>query len=298
MFRSSPTRCTGIHVAANGIYAVELSRRKQSVSLSRCAAVPVAASLSLPDALADHDGRASLVQALRLLHGDGFDVERPYFALSGAGVFIKRRFVLARDKGMTREQLLWEAEQLLAEDIDDYVVDTLATRHHGFFIAARRQILDLYGVLCREAGMGRPGFDMSSFALCNALESCGVGGEGIEIVLQEDGEIMRAVLLRDGEYEGESVWSQQEKGPATGLGLLCNAELDQGEVAHRLWVVGSGDAGGAVDLGEFADEVGDLNPFVGLTVSEMAKETLASNDVPARAYVVAAGLAFRGLADA
>ena len=296
MLRSSTIHCTGIHVVPDAVYAVELSRRRQRVSLSRCAVVRTERPLSMPESLADDQDRARLVEALRLLRRSGIGAERPYFALSGAASFIKRRFVLARAEEATREQLLWEAGQLLGRDVDEYVVDTLVTRRHGFFIAARRQILDLHSALCRQAKVGKPGFDMASFALCNALESRG-GGDGVEVILQNDGDDARAVLLRDGEYESESIWSLDEVTVVDGLARLCEAELDEDESARRLWVAGHGDSGRA-GLEELADEVVDLDPFAGLPMTEAAGRTLESSQVSPRAYAVAAGLAFRGLVDA
>ena len=298
MFGSSIIRCTGIHVVPDAVYAVELSRRRQRVSLSRCAVVRTERPLSMPQSLVDDQDRARLVEVLRQLRRSGIDARRPYFALSEPASFIKRRFVLPHSAEATRQQLLWEAGQLLGSDVDEYVVDTLVTRRHGFFIAARRQILDLYGALCRQARVGKPGFDMVSFALCNALESRDAGGDGVEVILQDDGGSARAVLLRDGEYEAESIWSLDDVTVADGLARLCEAELDEDETARRLWVAGHGDIDGSAGLERLADEVVDLDPFVGLPMTAAAGRALESSQVPPRAFAVAAGLAFRGLADA
>ena len=297
MLGSSTIRCTGIHLAPHGVYAVELARRRKSVSLSRCAMVRMSGPLEIPEALADDEGRSKLVEALQVLRRGGIEAERPYFALSGTASFIKRRFLLPRDREATREQLLWEAGQLLEQDEEEYVVDTLVTRRHGFFIAARRQILDLHGALCRQAQMGHPGFDMASFALCNALESCGAGGGGIEIVLQDDGESARAVLLRDGVYEAESSWTLDEMTAAGGLERFCEAELGEQDSLRRLWVAGPGETEGRGGLAGLTDEVTDLDPFIGLPVAESARQALESVETPPRAYAIAAGLAFRGLTD-
>jgi hypothetical protein len=62
-------------------------------------------------------------------------------------------------------------------------------------------------------------------------------------------------------------------------------------------VAGHGDSGRA-GLEELTDEVVDLDPFAGLPMTEAAVRALESSQVPPRAYAVAAGLAFRGLADA
>ncbi len=280
------------------MYVVQLSRREQRVSLTRCTVVRLERALTMPESLADDEARILLVEALRVLHRGGIDVARPYFALSGTTCFIKRRFVLPQADGATREHLLWEAGQLLGADIDDYGVDTLVTARHGFFIAVRRQILDLYGVLCHQAGLGKPGFDMASFALCNALENSGTGGVGVEVVLQDDGYSGRAVLLRDGIYEGEHSWSLEESGVTDGIARLLRAELDENEAVPRVWLAGPGDTvnGGAGFDG--IDHVVEIDPFAGLLVADSVRRTLETARVPLRAYTVALGLAVRGLADA
>jgi Tfp pilus assembly PilM family ATPase len=293
VLRSSTTQCTGIHVASDGVYVVQLSRRGRRVSLARCTAVRLERSVTMPESLADSEARELLAEALRVLRRGGIDVARPYFALSGTACFIKRRFALPRSAEATREHLMWEAEQLLGPDVDEYVVDTLVTPRHGFFIAVRRQILDLHRALCRQARLGDPGFDMASFALCNALESCGAGGAGVEVILQEEGHSARAVLLRDGAYEGESSWILDDQTMTAGVTRLCQAELDEHESVPRMWLASGGHAGGF----DRVDEVLELDPFAGLSVPDSVRQTLNNAEVPPRAYTVAVGLAVRGLAD-
>lgn len=296
MLRSSTIRCTGIHVASTGVFAVELSRRRRQVSLTRCAVIRMEPPLTMPACLVEDQDRRRLVDALSVLRQGGMEVERPFFALSDTASFIKRRFVLPKNEEATRQQLLWEADQLLEQDAHEYVIDTLVTNQHGFFIAARRQILELYAVLCQQAQVGRPEFDMASFALCNALE-CSGGGGGVEVILQATQERARAVLLRGGAYAGEDDWSLDSMTTVDGLRRLCDVELKQDERIDRLWLTGTGDD--AIDRFEgLAEQVDELDPFVGLPVTDSAREALQSTQVRPRAYAIAAGLAFRGLADA
>jgi Tfp pilus assembly PilM family ATPase len=295
VLRSSTIRCTGIHVAPTGVFAVELSRRRQQVSLTRCAVIRMEPPLTMPGCLVEDQGRRRLVEALSVLRQGGMEAEKPFFAISDTASFIKRRFVLPKNEEATRQQLLWEADQLLEQDAQDYVIDTLITRQHGFFIAARRQILELYGVLCQQAQVGRPEFDMASFALCNALE-CSGGGGGVEIILQTTQQSARAVLLRDGAYVGEEDWSLDAMTTIDGLGRLCDVELTENETIDRLWLAGCGDD--TVDQFEgFAEQVAELDPFVGLPVADSARQALESTKNRPRAYAIAAGLAFRGLAE-
>lgn len=303
MLGSGTARGTGIHVGAEALYAVELSRRRSRVFLARCATVPLEAPPRLPEQLADDDGRARLVAALRDLKARGVEGRRPFFSLAGTATFVKRRFALPGAEAETREQLLWEARQLLEEDLDDYVVDVHVTRRYGFIVAARRQILELYGVLCREAGVERPGFDMTSFALCNALEGSGAAADrGTDLIACCDPSEARLVLLRDGEYEAESSWAWQREGAALGLSQelarLCAAELTEGERADRMWTAGTRAPADDGLLSRFASEVMPLDPFAGLTRTADAEADLDSSGLQARAFAVAAGLAYRALTEA
>lgn len=295
MLRASTTRCTGIHLAPEAVYAVELVQRRGRTALQRCGRVRLEQPLELPDALVDGTTRADLVEALQTLQEGGFSLERPYFALAGTACFIKRRIVAPGSAETAREHLLWEAEQLLGADMDDYAIDTLVTARHGFFIAVRREILELYGVLCREAHAGKPGFDMTSFALYNAFERFGVAGEGSEAILQVDGSGARMILVRDGEFEGETGWSGEAEDWSASAARWLEEEMVDGQERLRLWLAG----GGATDVASrLAESVDDLDPFDDLPMSTVARRTLDGADAPKRAWVVATGLAVRGLADA
>lgn len=299
MLGSSTTICSGIHVGADAIYAVELARRRSRVSLTHCAAVDLDDALVLPEQLVEDVSRRQLVDALRELKRRGLSVRRPFFALTGTATFVKRRFLLPKAEAETRDHLLWEAGQFLAEDVDEYVLDVLMTRRYGFVVAVRRQILELYGVLCREAGVEAPGFDVCSFALCNALEGCGaVAGRGAELIYHSEPGSARGVLLRDGEYTAETSWSTADGEPTDCLARLCDTELDEGERAARLWLSGPQAPTDRDLLAELAESVRGLDPFDGLSLAPVAQEELSRSGLDESAFAMAAGLAFRALADA
>lgn len=266
--------------------------------LAHCTVVRLKEPVVLPDALVDGDGHAALVEALEVLQTGGIDVGRPYFALSGTACFIKRHFALNDAEELTREHLTWEARQLLGSDVDDYVIETLLTQRCGFLIAVRRQILELYGVLCRHAGLGSPGFDMASFALCNALEHGGAGGTGAEIILQQDTAAARAVLLRDGVYEGEQSWAHDEQSVIDGVARFMGTWLVDGDQAPHLWLAGGNGSADVDGLPSGIEAVAELDPFAGMDMADTAQRALRSADVAPGMFAVALGLAVRGLADA
>ena len=308
MFGSGSKYCTGVHISGNTVHAVQLSRRRQTVHLSACARVALSHAANLPKQLADDAGRGQLVTALKHLEETGVRCQRPYFGLGGTSSFVKRRFLVPGDDGQTREQLMWEARQSLEEDFDDFVLDVLQTSRYGFVVAARREVLELYGVLCRQAKIGKPGFDMVPFALVNALDGSGSAhDDGTDLIVQLDDMEGRAVLVRDGEFEAEAVWTwEDESEPLTTskieeLRSYTEGLLDTGqgtESADRVWLASELACDAAEHLTGLGRTIQPLDPFSRLSRRSRADEAMDTMPGGAAALCVAAGLAFRGLADA
>ncbi|MDP6983297.1 MAG: hypothetical protein QGG05_09450 [Candidatus Latescibacteria bacterium] len=307
MFGSGSKYCTGVHITDDAVYAVQMSRRRKTISLSACARVDLPDPYQLPERLAEDVDRAALAAALRQLAVAGVECQRPYFGLGGTSSFVKRRFLIPNSRTETREQLMWEARQSLEDDYDDFVLDVLQTSRYGFVVAARREVLELYGVLCRQAKIGKPGFDMIPFALVNALEGGGAApDEGSDLLVQLEAAQGRVVLMRDGEFEAEAVWDWEDEGTAVSAARIdllrsyVEGLLDTGqgtEAADRVWLASAQ----ALDAGEHLAGLGrsitPLNPFAQLRRRTSADEALEAMPGGGAALAVAAGLAFRGLAD-
>ncbi len=307
MFGSGSQHCTGVHITDGALYAVQISRRRKKVSLSACARVVLPRPLQLPEELAEDVERAALASALRQLSSAGVECQRPYFGLGGTSSFVKRRFLIPGSSVDTREQLLWEARQALEEDYDDFVLDVLQTSRYGFVVAARREVLELYGVLCRQAKIGKPGFDMIPFALVNALEGGGAAtGEGSDLIVQLANRQGRAVLVRDGEFEAEAVWDWEDDDDAMTaerieqLRSYIEGLLDMGqgtETADRVWLASESAHDAAEHLTGLGRSISPLDPFAHMSRRTRAEEALEQMPGGGPALAVAAGLAFRGLAD-
>jgi Tfp pilus assembly PilM family ATPase len=308
VFGSGPKYCTGVHISGDTVHAVLLSRRRQTVHLSACARVSLSQTAELPEQLADDLGRSALATALMHLADTGVRCQRPYFGLGGTSSFVKRRFLVPGNDNETREQLMWEARQSLEEDFDDFVLDVLQTSRYGFVVAARREVLELYGVLCRQAKIGKPGFDMIPFALVNALDGSGSAhDDGTDLIVQLDSAEGRAVLVRDGEFEAEAVWSWEDEADTMThskveeLRSYTEGLLDTGqgtESADRIWLASELACDAAEHLTRLGRTIRPLDPFARLSRRSRADEALDTMPGGAAALCVAAGLAFRGLADA
>ncbi|MFH1570261.1 MAG: hypothetical protein ABIL09_19875 [Gemmatimonadota bacterium] len=337
MFGSSPKSATGIHVADRAVHIVELARRRSETRLAHAVSLELPESLR-PNRLADPAAAAALRAALEQARLDrGFAYRHCYYALDGGAFFLKRRPAIPDDPDETRQLLRWEATQVLADDLSEYVIDFLLTRRHGFLVAARRAAIDVVTATLRQAHIARPGFDVLPFALCNALELSGAATEeGVEILADLGADQATLIALADGELEDveicpyrrrwgvvaperpspraaragseglfDEVEADDTAGEVVGHGERCRmvaeaiermAQAQGGERPGRLWLTGAADEVWIDGLsGTGLPRPRILDALAGMELSAPASRDGAA---PAGALAAAAGLAFRGLAEA
>jgi Tfp pilus assembly PilM family ATPase len=297
---------TGIHLAEDALYVVQLRRGRRGAALQARVreALP---SLFAPSHLASDELRMQLAEFLRHVGRQyGLAYDNPCLALDRRMVLLKRRPIVPGDARASREWMQWEAEQLLTSRPHEYGLDFWWTRRHGFLVAVRRRLLELYLALCDEAGMDAPRFDLEPFAMANAAEAAGVldaGSSELMVGLWPWG--AGTLLLRDRELEAVG-WCPWEEGleadearseSLAGCvhGLLADADGGQPAPA-RLWLCGSDAASRAwiaqVESRWSVDGV-PLDPFARVDCSTPSAD--GRGDAPAASFAVAAGLAFRAL---
>jgi len=322
VFGSSRKRATGIHVADGAVHLVELCRTRRETVLEQalCLDLPDLTQLVELGSPEHRDQLAAVLRDARAEWGVGF--ASTYFALDGQAVWLARRPVVPGDEGGSRDLLRWEAEQALADRLPEYVIDYLLTRRHGFIVAARRAALDLVGQALARAQVAKPGFDVVPFALCNALELSGaLSGEGLEMVVHLAADEATIVAVCDGELEdvevcplsapeGElaplaereeglfdddagSVSARRQQRLREAVGDVVRSRGPQG-APDRLWLAGDVDADLVAALGEDGGRPRELDALAGMPRSGDGAAAAAA--APGR-FAVAAGLAFRGLAE-
>jgi len=317
VFGSSRKSATGIHVIDGAVHIVELSRTRTETLLEH------AVRLELPDVLrpielAEPAPRHALIAALTAARVDfGVTFATAYYALDCQAVLLTRRPVVPGDEGRSRELLRWEAEQALADDLPEYVVDFLVTRQHGFVVAARKAALDMVSQVLGQAQVAKPGFDVVPFALCNALELSGaLGGEGVEILLHLAAREATLIAVCDGELgdlevcplgsSGQSAapaGANSASAPPAGTPLQIVQEAIQHMARalgldgwpDRLWLAGAADGEWSQELTDAGMRPQVLDALAGM--SRAADTAEAEPPVAPGALAVAAGLAFRGLAE-
>ena len=200
MFELRNKRSTGIHLGDGGLQIVELRLRGGVACLEEAVRLNIH---ELPFPLPwtnpkfQHD-IADTIRSARREHGVRF--RHPYFALDERSAIVKRRALLPGKVQDNRENLEWEARQVIADDLAEYAIDYLLTSEFGFVVAARRAAMDRVRGVCRHAGIPDPEFDLAPFALYNTLEtSAGLLGSGCELLLDVGSSMARSVLLVEGQ---------------------------------------------------------------------------------------------------
>ena len=328
LFGSKEKRSTGIHIGEDALNVVELSRREHpGVRLEGLARIELADS-PMSVRLANGDLRSQLRDAMRVaVREQGMSCPNPFVALDPSLVSVKRRDLIPGTADDNRDQLRWEAEQVLSGEPGQFAIDFLITGSYGFVVMARKSAVESLKTLCKGAGISRPRFDVLPFALCNALESSGatlsdstdlvidIGAAEARIVLLRQGELQAVELCHwDGRYSmygdpsanGEDAGtSGDEHGPgSTGdarTHLLIAAlrrfigEESADEAPDRAWITGPEAASavwGMTVEATIAKRGTPLNPFSGM---KSAIELPDLEEAPA--FAIAAGLAFRGLSE-
>lgn len=303
MFGTRQRKATGIHLAAQALHIVQLTRHHGEVALDSLVreSLPFACT---PARLAG-DEREELARFIRKVGKErGLDFVNPGVALGSHAFLLKRRAWIHGSEQLNREHLTWEVQQVLPDRISEYVVDFAKTTQGYFLVAARKRALQLYRALCRQGGLKRPLFDIGPFALYNALEASGkLAGEEMEILIDISPPEAQVLLLNAGQlqavcccnWEGESRETQR-RALVERVQQLIEAESSMRRPS-RLWLSGAAAADpewNAIFSDQVPTGMAIFDPFSG--VDDSALEEGASPALRA-ACAVAAGLAYRGLSE-
>ena len=337
IFSSRKKSATGIHFDDRALYTVELSRtahgQTELVGLARVELNGEAGFSNLTDDAVCTELTAALCEARG--HSE-MRFRNPYATLREGSVLLKQRPLFHRKDDHNKEQLEWEAQQFLPDDLNQYALDCLQTARATFVVAARRQAIDQLARICRGAGISRPEVDVAPFALCNAAESSGAAAEGIDLLLDFSRDEATLILLDSRElmavdmcnwdgryamYGAVETARGQTPGPGPGAGegeeasqSDADTELDSSRgallarsydrLAHDHLGSEAPDrvwlSGAEVELGAWGSEIEERMSLYSRPLDPFANVDTAAVDEPLQdsfAYATAAGLAFRGLAE-
>jgi type IV pilus assembly protein PilM len=182
-------QCVGLDIGTSAIKLVQLKIGRREVALQNFGIEPLPLQAIVDGAVMNH---GAVVDALRNLtkriHLRGKDMA---IAISGNAVIVKRITIPRMEGPALDEQMEWEVQQNIPFSREDVVVDhsvlveqTPQGQMEVVLVAAKKEVVNQYIQIVRDAGLNPTVVDTAAFALQNAVEaSVGFGpGETVAIV--------------------------------------------------------------------------------------------------------------------
>lgn len=166
----------GIDISSTGIKLVELAKSRSNYELKSWAMVPLPRDAIVENTIIDSGSVSqALVEAVKMARPGTRNVA---MAVSGNAVIIKTVTLPVATEFELEAQIQYEAEEYIPYDIDDVFLDFFI---QGMFeddpehmdvvlVACKRDVVEDYQFVLREAGLEAKCVDCSVFALENAAE--------------------------------------------------------------------------------------------------------------------------------
>ncbi len=288
------TKATGIHISGQTVRVAALDAGRTGVRPLVLATDELERPFD-PVALTNERQRRGLAAQLAKLAKDyDFDYSNTCFSLDRRVGFIQRRPLAAESERENRDQLSWEAEQILAGEATAFSCDFALTSQWGFVAAARHRALNCYRALGRAAGVQRFDVDLAPFSLYNASERANLlAKDKFSLLLYADLGEAWLLLTEEGELSAMTscVWEGNDAAPKALKGAAHELLGDKSSSVRRLW--GAGVVYWSKGLAEHLRVPHSvLDPLAAVNPKLLDDATSAQRS----AYAIAVGLAQRGLA--
>lgn len=311
------SKATGIHLTGRTLRLVALERTPSGCRLCAIAqaGLPV---VFQPAQLLQNSTRKRIARALKqTLSGFGDDPGRVVPSLGGGFFQIQKVPLEVVSEEDRRDQIGWEVSQALISPAGDYLIDFHTTDRAAFWVAVRREVLDLCNDLYAEAGISPNRLEVEPMALFYACEMADLWRSGrnaailfgypwLSFVAAEEGRLMAAETVC---ADGPSLAADEAKKGADSPDLQNTFK-----VAQR-WIYGArkpnrrrraynqvffcGDEDRTLHLirrlrAPSSPQLTPLQPFAACETRHIpeAQRPLLSRQ---NAFGIAAGLAYRGL---
>jgi Tfp pilus assembly PilM family ATPase len=164
------SKATGIHLTGHTLRLVSLERTAANCRLCALAEVRLPVPF-LPAELLECGTRQRIARALEeALSGVVHDLGRVVPSLGGGLFQIQKVPLEVASEEDRRDQITWEVSQTLISPPGDYLIDFYPEGRAAFWVAVRREILDLCTDLYAEAGISLKGLEVEPMALFYACE--------------------------------------------------------------------------------------------------------------------------------
>jgi len=206
LFSNKSEGMMGIDISSTGIKLVELSKSRSGYDLKSWAMIPLPRDAIVENTIIDSGSVSqALAEAVKLARPSTKNVA---MAVSGNAVIIKTVSLPTVSELELEAQIKFEAEEYIPYDIDDVFLDFFIQGESAedpdhmdvVLVACKRDVVEDYQYVLREAGLEAKCVDCSVFALENAAELMGVYGSAKdkEKALSEDEQAEAQALINIG----------------------------------------------------------------------------------------------------
>jgi type IV pilus assembly protein PilM len=168
----------GLDIGSSSVKAVELSRRGRSkeFELTHLGVAPMPAEAIVQGAFLNS---SAIVEAIReAVEKAKIRTKSVAAAVCGHSVIVKKVSLPAMTRDELDEQIRWEAEQYIPFDVNEVNLDFQILNGGGgegqmevLLVAAKKDLVDDYVQVIREAGLQPAAIDVAAFAVENAFEA-------------------------------------------------------------------------------------------------------------------------------
>ncbi len=172
---SSGGSCVGLSIGASSIKIAALKKKKNQWVLSSFGSVGLRDAFTESREIVNHTVIArAITEALAQAKVSAKDI---CSSIVGSGVIIKNLSLVITDMKELNDQVLWEAEQYIPFDISEVAIDYQVLKKSKdnqvevILVAVKRDFLDAYVDVIKEAKLNPKIMDVEVFALQNCFES-------------------------------------------------------------------------------------------------------------------------------
>lgn len=166
----------GLDIGSSSVKLVQLVETKKDIQLTNFMMVPLPPEVIVDGAIMN---ASAVVDAIKqLIGGQKLKSKHTAVSVSGHSVIIKKISSPAVSKEELNENIKWEAEQYIPFDVNDVYLDYQVLQERPdqgqmdvLLVAAKKEIVDEYAGVVREAGLEAVVVDVDALALYNAFEA-------------------------------------------------------------------------------------------------------------------------------
>lgn len=166
----------GLDIGSSSVKVCQLKETKRGFQLQSFGMIPLP-----PEAIVDGSimNATAVVDAIReLIASQRIKAKEAAVSVSGHSVILRKINLPVMTREELDESIQWEAEQYIPFDINDVHIDVAILNEHNdqgqmdvLLVAAKRDMINDYTNVVREAGLAASIVDVDAFAVQNAFEA-------------------------------------------------------------------------------------------------------------------------------